>query len=174
VTRTRRILLALLGATALCAALGSFLYVQLDRIRVMDEQAAILRRQYIKLPADARTGQAGLEQRITELGQAESEELARYYSAGEMDLYRFGSTVNAMLARRGITVERVRTVTGASAPVLELSVRGSSLALMRFLSDVAARPKYWTIPYLHVQASSGSRTVTCEMQAGYLAHEDAK
>ncbi len=173
-TRVRRILLRLLVATAVCAALGSFLYVQLDRIRVMDEQVAFLRKQYVKLPADAPTEQAELEQRISDLKQAESVELARYYGSSEMDLYRFGSAVNAMLARRGITVERVRTVAGAATPVLELSARGPAVGLMGFLSDVSARAKYWTIPYLHVQAPTGSGMVSCDMQVGYLVNEDGK
>lgn len=173
-TRQRRTLLVILGATALCAGLGSFLYVQLDRIRVMDEQISFLRKQYARLPADAPTEQAGLEQRVAALKQAQTEELARYYGASEMDLYRFGAVVNGMLARRGVTVERVRTVTGAALPVLDLSVRGSSTALMGFLSDVSARPKYWSIPYLHLQAPSGRGMVTCDLQIGYLVHEDAK
>ncbi len=171
-TRERRILLTLLGATALCAALGSFLYVRLDHIRTMDEQIAFLRKQYVRLPLDAPIEQADLQQRIVDLGQAESEELARYYGDSEMDLYRFGSTVNTMLARRGISVERVRTITGAATPVLELSARGSSVGLVGFLSDVSVRAKYWTIPYLHVQAPTGSGMVTCEMQVGYLVRKD--
>ncbi len=177
-TRQRKVLLILLGASVLAAAFGSYLYVQLDSIRAMDEQVAFLRKQYLKLPADAPTEQAGLQKRIEGLNKAESEELARYFGEGELDLYRFGSTVNGMLARRGITVERFRTVTGTSspgspAPVLELSARGTSAALMAFLSDVSERPKYWTIPYLHVQ-STPAGFVTCQMQIGYLVHEAAK
>jgi hypothetical protein len=174
VTRQRRILLVLLGVSVLAAGMGSFVYVQLDRIRLMDEQISFLRKQYLKLPPDTPTEQAGLEDRIQGLKRVESDELARYYASGEMDLYRFGSLVNSLLARRGITVERFRTLSGSSAPVLELSARGTSLALMAFLSDVSASSKYWTIPYLHVQAPAGNGSVTCEMQIGYLVHEAAK
>jgi len=176
VTRQRRILLVLLAVTALAAALGSFLYVELDRIRSMDEQIAFLRGQYLKLPADTPTEQAGLEERIQGLKRAADNELSRYYRGSEIDLYRFASTVSAMLARRGVTVERVRTVTvpASSTALLELSVHGTSSALMAFLSDVSTRPKYWTIPYLHVQSVSGRGTVTCEMQMGYLVHENAR
>ena len=169
-TRERRILLWLLGAAALSAATASCLYAQLDRLRVMNEQTAFFRKQYLKLPADAPTEQTGLERRILELKKTESEEAGRYYAAGEMDLYRFASTVNGMLAHRGVTVQRVRTVTGATA--LELSARGSAAALMAFLSDVSARPKYWAVPYLHLQAPSGTGAVTCEMQIGYLSDEE--
>lgn len=173
-TRQRRILLVLLGVSALTAGLGSFLYVQLDRIRLMDEQIGFLRKQYLKLPADTPTEQAGVEERIQGLKRVEADELARYYAGGEMDLYRFGSLVNSLLARRGITVERFRTFSGSSAPVLELSARGTSLAFMAFLSDMSGSSKYWTIPYLHVQSPAGNGNVMCEMQIGYLVHEAAK
>jgi hypothetical protein len=174
VTRQRRVLLVLLVASVVAAGLGSFLFVQMDRIRLMDEQIGFLRKQYLKLPADTPTERAGLEERIQGLKEAEAGELGRYYAESEMDLYRFGSLVSALLARRGLAVQRVRTVSGSSAPALELSVRGTSLSLMAFLSDVSASARYWTIPYLHVQAPAGNGSVTCEMQIGYLVHEAAK
>jgi hypothetical protein len=174
VTRQRRILLVLLGVSVLAAGMGSFLYVQLDRMRLLDGQIGFLRKQYLKLPADAPTEQAGLEERLQGLKRVEADELSRYYTGGEMDLYRFGSLVNSLLARRGITVERFRTLSGSSAPVLELSAQGTSVALMAFLSDVSASAKYWTIPYLHVQSPAGNGNVTCELQIGYLVHEAAK
>lgn len=172
--RQRRILLGLLAASGLAAGMGSFLFVQLDRIRLMDEQIGFLRKQYLKLPADTSTEQTGLEERIQGLKRVEASELDRYYAGEEMDLYRFGSLVNSLLARHGITVERFRTVSGSSAPVLELSTRGTSLALMAFLSDVSASAKYWTIPYLHVQSPADNGNVTCELRTGYLVHEAAR
>jgi len=173
-TRQRKTWLVLLGASAVTAALVPFLYAQLDRLRVANEQTVFLRRQYLKLPADSFMAQAGLAQRIAELKRVEAVELARYYEGPEIDLYRFASAVNGMLERRGITVERFRTVSRSSSPVLELSARGTSFALTGFLSDVSARPRYWTIPYLHVRSPSGDGSVTCEMQIGYLVHEAAK
>jgi len=174
VTRQRRILLGLLAASAALAALGSFAFVQADRLRTAGEQVAFLRKQYVKLQPDPQTEQSGLQDRIQELKRAETAELARYYDAGEMDLYRFGGMVNALLARHRISVQRVRTVTEAAPSVLELSARGTSSSFMAFLSDVSASPRYWTIPYLHIQSPSGDGTVTCELQIGYLVHENTK
>lgn len=173
-TRQRRILLGLLAATAALAGLGSLAYVQADRLRTAGEQVAFLKTQYVKLHPGAPVEQAGLQDRIQELKRAENAELARYYGSGEMDLYRFGSMVNALLAGHRITVLRFRTVTEASPPVLGLSARGTSSAFMAFLSVVSASPRYWTIPYLHMQSPSGDGTVTCELQIGYPVHESTK
>ena len=173
-TRQRRILLRLLATSAVLAGLGSLAYVQADRLRSAGEQVAFLREQYVKLQPDAPAEQAGLQDTIQELKRAETAELARYYRGGEMDLYRFGSMVNALFARHRITVQRFRTVTEASPPVLELSARGTSSSFMAFLSDVSASPRYWTIPYLRIRSPSSDGTVTCELQIGYLVHENSK
>jgi len=140
VTRERRILLWLLGAAALSATTASCLYAQLDRLRVMNEQTAFFRKQYLKLPADAPTEQTGLERRILELKKTESEEAGRYYAAGEMDLYRFASTVNGMLAHRGAGAHRHgRDRAGAQRARICGSADGLSLGCLG-AAEVLGRP----------------------------------
>ena len=111
---------------------------------------------------------------MRDLKQAEEAELRRYYGAGEMDLYRFGSAVNALLARHGITVDEFRTVSGSAGPFLQLNARGSASSFMAFLSDVSSAAKYWTIPYLHIQSRSGDGSLSCEFQIGYMTHDASK
>jgi hypothetical protein len=115
-----------------------------------------------------------LGERMRELRKAEDAEVRRSYEKDEMDLYRFGSAVNALLARHAITVEEFRTVAEAGGSVLELTARGSSPSFMAFLADVSNAQKYWTIPYLHIQSSSGDGSLMCEFQIGYIVNENAK
>ncbi len=171
-TRERRVLLIILAAALFLSLFGSLLYVGLEKLAVTQERIDRLRKQYLRLPAGAPGESVDLHQRIRELERAESAELGRYYDKDEIDLYRFGSAVNAMLAHHGIIVEQFRTVTETNRSVLELTLRGTSPSFMAFLSEVSAAQKYWTIPYLHIQSSSGNGSLTCELQIGYLSHEN--
>jgi Tfp pilus assembly protein PilO len=173
-TRERRVLLVLLAASVLAAILGSLLYAGLDRLRTVDDEIQVLTKQYAKLSAGETVGLPDLQRGMRELKQAEDAELRRYYEAGEMDLYRFGGAVNTLLARQGIVVDDFRTLSGSNGSVLELTARGTSTSFMAFLSDVSSAPKYWTIPYLHVQSRSGDGSVSCEFQIGYMTHDASK
>ena len=170
-TRDRRVLLVLLGVSLLVSIFGSLLYVGLDKLHTTREQIEQLKKQYAKLLTSDPEESIDLREKMQELHRARDAELRRYYGRDEIDLYRFGSAVNAMLARHGIVVEQFRTATAASRSVLELSARGTSPAFMAFLSEVSMAQKYWTIPYLHIQSSSASGFLTCEFQIGYLVNE---
>ena len=167
-------MLILLAASAFLAALGSLAYAGLDRLRIIDDQIETLKRQYVRLQAGGAPEPMDIGQRMRELEQAEDSELHRYYDKEETDLYRFGSAVNALLLRHGMTVDQFRTVSGSRGSVLELTVRGGPSSFMAFLADVSSAPKYWTIPYLHVQSRSENGALTCELQIGYMVHETAK
>jgi len=170
-TGPQKPLLIALGVSALLSAVGSFVYVQLDRLHSVEEQIAFLKAQHSR-PRPALAEQpVDLSARIVELRRAQSEELARFYDSGEMDLYRFASLVNGLLTRHHVRVQRFRTLTGSSAPLIELTATGASRSFMGFLGDVSASPQYWTIPYLHLQSQSDDGTLTCDMQIGFISHE---
>lgn len=167
-------MLILLVVSVLLAALGSLAYAGLDRLRTVDDEIEMLKRQYVRLQGVGAPEPMDIAQKMRELEQAEGSELDRYYRAEEMDLYRFGSAVNALLVRHGMTVDQFRTVSGSRVSTLELTVRGSPISFMAFLADVSSAPKYWALPYLHIQSRSGNGTLTCEFQIGYMVHETAK
>jgi len=173
-TRQRRIMPGLLVIAVLVSILGSLLYAGVDRLRTIRREGELLRAQYEKLLGGALGDQPDREQKVQALKLALDAELGRYYEKDEIDLYRFASTVSSTLARYGVTVEQFRTIGSGRSQALEVKVRAAPSSFMAFLAEASSSSKYWTIPYLHVQAQTASGTLTGEFQIGYLVHDDPK
>jgi hypothetical protein len=90
-----------------------------------------------------------------------------FYTALEMDPYRFGIIIRDLLLRDGLEIGRYQTLEGSGDNLLEFSVTGDALGLARFLQRVSGSPKRWHIPYLAVNAPGEKGKVQAVFRIGY-------
>jgi hypothetical protein len=91
----------------------------------------------------------------------------RRYDPDEMDAYRFGATIQGLLQRRGISVERYQLGAGEDADTIEFAVAGSPMAFAAFLRDISMMEKQPRIGYLQTTVQADGESVHSVFRIGY-------
>jgi hypothetical protein len=164
--RKERRLLALLTATAVLAAVAVSVSLGMERMQAARSQTEKLR-----------AGVAGLEKALpSEAGTASRSEgleadlaalKSRFYAAGDMNPYSFGTLVKDRLTALGMSVVRYQVVDVQDRKGLEFSVTGPVRSLVLFLRGVSDAPKYSSIPSLTVTVREGTDVVDAVFRIGY-------
>ena len=147
------------------AAAGIGFYLQLERRAEARRKVATLREQVVKF--GARTAdQEALSRQKEQLARRLELDRGRYYTAQEMDPYRFGMIIRDLLRRDGLAISRYQTQEVMGENLLEFAVSGNAIGLVRFLQRVADSPKFWSVPFLSITAGQGGK-VQAVFRIGY-------
>ncbi len=147
------------------AAFGIGLYLQLERRAEAVQKIGVLAEQMNKLEARA-ADEDGLRRQKQELVRSLEQDQGRYYTAQEMDPYRFGIIIRELLLRDGLAISRYQTQEVMGRNLLEFAVSGSALGLARFLQRVSESPRHWSVPFLSISAGERGR-VQAVFRIGY-------
>lgn len=165
-SRRERFLLNILSWIVAAVALGFLSAATLDKQAGLRGKIQKLERQIPQLSSHA-AGEAQLRAR-RQLLQAELEaERNHYYEAGQIDPYRFGILIRDLLVGSRLQIKRYQTLEVGKQILLEFSVEGSALDLMKFLEAVSNSGKHWSMPFLSVNARGGTGAVDAVFRIGY-------
>ena len=165
-SRRERALVHVLLWTAAAAALVLFGYSRISGRAEASNSIARMEQQLLGF--EQRGGSASDLNRCKQKLEAELAGLrSRFYGEGEMDLYGFGASVRDLLLSSGLAISRYQTLETGGRTYLEFAVSGSAHALVSFLLEVSGRSKYWSIPYLSVNARGGGASVQALFRIGY-------
>jgi restriction endonuclease Mrr len=164
-SRRETLLLHALVWAVVAAAAGIGFYLQLERRAEARQKTSALREQVGKFAGRASDQQA-LSRRKEQLARELELDQARYYTAQEMDPYRFGIIIRDLLRRDGLEISRYQTQEATGESLLEFAVSGDALGLTRFLQRVSQSPKRWSVPFLSITAGRRGR-VQAVFRIGY-------
>jgi hypothetical protein len=164
-SKREALLLHVLVWAVAAAACGIGFYLQLERRAEARRQVAALREQVGRFGARA-NDQQSLSRRKEQLARELEQDRGRYYTAQEMDPYRFGIIIRDLLRRDGLEISRYQTQEVMGENLLEFAVSGDALRLARFLQRVSQSPKLWSVPFLSVTAGQRGR-IQAVFRIGY-------
>jgi hypothetical protein len=170
-TRRERVMVNLLLWVAALSVTGLLAYGQVARRGEVRQRLGLLEQQARRYGGRLVDEEALLRQR-EEAFRALAEERGRFYGPGEIDPYRFGGLIRDLLVREGLEIGRYQTVDIAGRTHLEFAVAGDALALARFLKEVSASGRYWSVPFLSVDGRAGSGRIRSVFRIGYETVED--
>ncbi len=150
-SRRETLLLHVLVWAVVAAAAGIGFYLQLERRAEARQKIAALSQQVGKFGARA-ADQESLSRQKEQLARELELDRGRYYTAQEMDPYRFGIIIRDLLRRDGLEISRYQTQEVMGENLLEFAVSGDALGLARFLQRVSQSLKLWSVPFLSVTA----------------------
>jgi hypothetical protein len=91
----------------------------------------------------------------------------RYYQESEMDPYKFGILIKDLLTSKGLTISKYQTIDTKDLILLEFSVIGDALGFSEFLESVSLSDKYWSIPYLTINANNRNGRIQAVFRITY-------
>jgi len=148
------------------AAAGVGMYLQLERKADVQKKTRTMSEQMGKFGARA-ADESELTRQKQELSQVLARDKGSFYTAQEMDPYRFGIIIRDLLVRDGLEIGRYQTLEGPGDNLLEFSVTGDALGLARFLQKVSGSPKRWLMPFLSISSQEGKGKVQAVFRIGY-------
>jgi len=166
VSRREKLLLNLLAWVVAAVVLGFLGAAELEKRAGLREKITQLEKQIPQYGAHL-SGEELLEARRQSLERELEAERSHYYEPGRMDPYRFGTLVREALVANRLRIERYQTLEAGKRMLLEFSVAGSALDLMRFLEAVSASEKYWSMPFLSINARQAGGAVEAVFRIGY-------
>ncbi len=164
-SRRETLLLHVLVWAVVAAAAGIGFYLQLERRAEARQKIAALSQQVGKFGARA-ADQESLSRQKEQLARELELDRGRYYTAQEMDPYRFGIIIRDLLRRDGLEISRYQTQEAMGENLLEFAVSGDALGLARFLQRVSQSPKLWSVPFLSVTAGQRGK-IQAVFRIGY-------
>lgn len=144
----------------------------LSKLAAARTELALLQQRYARLSPRSSASTSALAAKVALLEKTIAREKQGFYSQGEMNPYRFATQISSLLAREHISVDQFRTRQGTPGELLDFTVSGSAQSIVSFLAELSRSRKYITVPYLHLQAHTSSRNLTCEFQIGYLTNDE--
>jgi len=163
--REKILLGVLIGVIGVCAG-GIGIALGTERLATAGEKAVRYEEQIRKL-AQSLPSEADITAQRDALQMELAKGKQRFYSAGEMNPYLFGTLVKKELAAHDITVVRYQVVDQKNANSLEFSVSGNVRSFVMFLKEVSESPKYWTISSLTLNMREGTSAFTAAFRIGY-------
>ncbi len=164
--KRERLLLGVLIAVVATTVCGIVVALGTERLSAAQERAFRYEEQIKKLSQSLPAESDVNAQRDTLRAALETGK-KRFYAAGEMNPYVFGTLVKKSLAAHDITVVRYQVVEQKGANSLEFSVSGNVRSFVMFLKEVSESPKYWTISSLTLNMREGTSTFTAAFRIGY-------
>lgn len=163
--RERTLLFVLLWVFAVFTA-GIVFYFKLEEMTSLGQKTAMLEKQVQKITmkapnSDDLTGEKGLL--VERIGM----EKAKYYYRDEIDPYQFSTIIKNLLSEKGLYIKKYQTIEVKERTYLEYSVSGDALELAEFLRVVADSDKYWSIPFLSIDARKGDGTIDAVFRINY-------
>ena len=165
-SKRERLLVHVMVWVLVAAAAGVGLFLQLERRADVRKKVRVITEQMGKFGARA-SDEGGLARQKQELSQALARDKDRFYTAQEMDPYRFGIIIRDLLVREGLEIGRYQTLEGPGDNLLEFAVSGQALGLARFMQKVSGSPKRWLMPFLSISAQGGKGKVQAVFRIGY-------
>jgi len=169
-SKRETLLLHVLVWAVVAAAAGIGFYLQLERRAEARQKIAALREQVGKFGARA-ADQEALNRQKEQLSRELELDRGRYYTAQEMDPYRFGIIIRDLLRRDGLEISRYQTQEVMGENLLEFAVSGNALGLTRFLQKVSQSPKRWSVPFLSVTAGQRGK-IQAVFRIGYESTDE--
>ena len=166
VSSRERFLLNILSWIVAVVALSFLSAATLEKRAGLRGKINQLERQIPQFSAHA-AGEVQLRARRQRL-QAELEaERNHYYQAGQIDPYRFGILIRDLLVGSRLQIKRYQTLEVGKQILLEFSLEGSVLDLMKFLEAVSKSGKHWSMPFLSINARGDTGVVDAVFRIGY-------
>jgi len=159
-------LLWLLGTTVAVVATAMGVSLGLERLRDARQTAARAEERIARIQGSLPSTTELLAARAELRTQIDSES-GRFYRAGEMNPYLFGTIVKQKLSALGLAAKRYQVVEIKGTSYVEYSVTGSARGFIAFLRDVSTSSRLWTIPSMSVTLRQGSDVVEAVVRIGY-------
>ena len=166
-------LLWLLGTAVAVVAVAFGVSLGLERLRDAHQTAARAGERITRTQGSLPSATDLLAARDALRAQIDSES-GRFYRAGEMNPYLFGTIVKQKLSSLGLAVQRYQVVDVKGTSYVEYSATGSARAFVTFLRDVSTSPRLWTISSMSVTFRQGSEVVEAVMRIGYAVADGAR
>jgi hypothetical protein len=163
--RERALLFVLMWALAVSAA-GIVCYFKVEEMSALQQKTALLEKQVQKSTLKAPNSDDLLKKKEL-LMQRIGTEKEKYYYADEIDPYKFSTVIKNILSEKGLYIKKYQTIEVKERTYLEYSVSGDALQLAAFLRVVAGSEKYWSIPFLSIDARKGDGTVDAVFRINY-------
>lgn len=164
--KRERLLLNVLVWVAIAAVFGVFTFFEgmkrielRERIALIEEQ---MRRLQVKLPSRAELSETKKHLQV-ELKGLQS----RFYLEEQMDPYQFGSVIRELLVHEGLSIKRYQTLEVGEDTLLEFSVSGDALGFFRFLEKISRSEKFWSVPFVSINARGGAGRIDSVVRIGY-------
>ncbi len=165
-SRRTRILLSILGMTAIISAAGILLTGALQRasaarsrMTVYEARIRALRGSRPSLP-DLTVKRYALQREVA--GYA-----ARFCAPGELTPYSFGNEVKRRLGSHGLTVSRYQVVPQKGQAAVEFAATGRVAGFLHFLSDISRQEKIWSFSTLTLAMREGTDIAEVVFRVGY-------
>ena len=164
--RRESILVSVLAGVLVAAAALTAIVLQLERRGEVRQRITVMEKELARL--SERGGDEAALRRERDLLLAErSREREWLYEAREMDTYRFGAIVRALLIREGLRISRYRTLEVSRQTFLEFTVSGSALETARFHKRVTDSERLWIVPVLSIDAHGAAGELRSVFRIGY-------
>lgn len=164
--RRESILVSVLAGVLIAAAAVTAFILQMERRSEVRQRIAVMEGELAKL-SERGGDEAALRLRRDLLVAERALERQRFYQVQEMDTYRFGAIVRAVLIREGLQISRYRTLEASHRTLLEFTVSGSALETARFLRRVTDSERVWIVPVLSIDAHGATGELRSVFRIGY-------
>lgn len=165
-SKREELLLSILIWTIVVVSTVVYFYFQIEKIKTNKKNIDLLEKQIEQLSVNLGDEEKLLSQKEALL-QKVQEEREKFYSPEEMDPYRFGTLVRNLLASKSLSVKRYQTIEVGEVTYLEFSISGNALHLAEFLKSVSSNNKYWSIPFLSIDARRGDGSINAVFRITY-------
>jgi hypothetical protein len=163
--RERVLLFVLLWVVAAFAA-GVVSYFKIEKIATLGQKTALIEKQVQKITLKAPNSDDLMGKKDL-LVQRIGTEKEKYYYTDEIDPYQFSTIIKNILSEKGLYIKKYQTIEVKERTYLEYSVSGDALQLAAFLKVVSDSDKYWSIPFLSVDARKGDGTIDAVFRINY-------
>ena len=151
-SKREKLLINLLILICIISGAGLLYYLMIDRIIDLNNSINLLKQQIqqitLTMPDES---DLKVKKDLLRMGIDELED--RYYQKNEMDPYTFGILIKDLITSKGLDISKYQTIEAKDSIQLEFSVSGNALDFSEFLESVSLSDKYWSIPYLTMNAN---------------------
>jgi hypothetical protein len=165
-SKREKVLVNVLLWVVALVVLGFLFAATLERRSGLREKISGLEKQIPQFDAHA-ASEAQLAARKRELQSELSSERSHFYEEGQIDPYHFGILVRDLLVANHLSIKQYQTLNPGKQVLLEFSVTGDDLDVVKFWQAVSGSAKYWSVPYLSIDARAGSGNVDAVFRIGY-------
>jgi hypothetical protein len=145
---------------------GIFFYFKIEEMSSLGQKTAQLEKQVQKITVKAPSSDELIGKKDLLMKRIGMEK-AKYYYADEIDPYQFSITIKNILSEKGLYIKKYQTIEVKKRTYLEYSVTGNALELAEFLRIVEDSDKYWSIPFLSIDARKGDGTIDAVFRINY-------
>lgn len=165
-SKREKVLLYICVLIAIISGMGVFYYLMIEKVLVLNSDIDLLTKQIQQMHSHM-PDEVNLQVKRELLLEGIKELEGRLYTDAEMNPYKFGIWIKDLLLENGLNITKYQTIENNNSIFLEFFISGDALDFIEFLESVSLAEKYWSIPFMVINADKSNGQIEAVFRITY-------